>query len=249
MVNSRQVTRSTHSAGRAGAVQLRVCSPMQAGPADRVPLLGLGGAVRLLALGPQRTADAIWGGSVGIFGKKPEPVQSPDFHGAAGASDLERLVDAFLRYCATGDTYWILNCAEAISNATPADRNAHASSNSQERPWKWIKAVADQGEQDKDHGLIAKLGLMCQVWNRMILKQEPIHQMSRLARAPLDIELGLYKSALTALFVMPPADALVSGGEQVWSVREALEQISHCVMMLINEGVPVDTELHRLASR
>jgi hypothetical protein len=140
---------------------------------------------------------------VGIFGKKSQSTQSPSFDGVAGAGELERIVDAFLHNCGTGETHWVLGNAEAISQATPADQKARASSNFLGHPWKWIKAVADQGERDNNLALVAKLGLMCQVWNRMILKQEPIHQMSRLTRAPLDIELGLYKSALAALALMP----------------------------------------------
>jgi hypothetical protein len=73
--------------------------------------------------------------------------------------------------------------------------------------------------------------------------------MSRLARAPLDIELGLYRSALAALDAMPPADALVPGGEQDWSVREAHDQITQCIILLINQGLHIDAELRRLASR
>ena len=73
--------------------------------------------------------------------------------------------------------------------------------------------------------------------------------MSRLAKAPLDVKLALYKSALAALVVTPPAIGLVPGGEQGWTAGEAREQISHCVVLLTDEGVQIDAELRRLASR
>lgn len=185
---------------------------------------------------------------MGIFGKKPQQAPSPGFDRDAGAGQLEQIVDAFLRNCGAGENYLILSNAEAISQAASADRKARASSDSRSRQWKWIKAVADQGEQDNNVAFVAKLGLMCQVWNRMILEQEPIHQMTCLARAPLDIELGLYKSALAALAAMPPTRVLVPGGEQGWNVGEAREQISHCVVLLTSEGVKIDAELRQLAS-
>jgi hypothetical protein len=50
MVNSRQVTRSTHPAGRAGAVQVRACSP----------------ALHALREGRQRTRDR-WGRKPSVF--------------------------------------------------------------------------------------------------------------------------------------------------------------------------------------
>jgi hypothetical protein len=56
-------------------------------------------------------------------------------------------------------------------------------------------------------------------------------------------------TALAALAVMPPAGELVPGGEKGWSAGEAREQISHCIVLLTDEGVQIDAELRRLASR
>lgn len=89
---------------------------------------------------------------------------------------------------------------------------------------------------------------MCQLWNRVVLADEPRYQVGRLVEAPDDIELGLYRLALAALVTMERMDVLIPGGNQGWVAVEALEQISQTVRALVSQGVTVDPELRGLAT-
>ena len=115
-------------------------------------------------------------------------------------------------------------------------------------PWKWIMAVADRAARDSNRILVAKIGLMCQLWNRVLLADEPRYAMGRLVRAPGEIELRLYSLALAALVTMERTDVLIPGGDQGWVAMEALEQISQTVRTLIGQGEAVDPELRGLAT-
>ena len=109
-------------------------------------------------------------------------------------------------------------------------------------------AVADRAARDGNRVFPAKIGLMCQLWNRVVLADEPRCAMGRLVRAPSEIELGLYRLALAALVMMERADVLIPGGDHGWIAVEALEQISQTVRTLIGQGATVDPELRGLAT-
>jgi TPR repeat protein len=194
---------------------------------------------------------------VGIFGRKQTPTPSArnqttrpsaEFDGLAGAQELERLVDGLLECAARGRTDGILEEAQQIFLAGSKRPQAAASDDFLVAPWKWIMAVADRAARDGNRVFPAKIGLMCQLWNRVVLADEPRYQSGRLVRAPNDIELGLYRLALAALVAMERKDVLIPGGERGWVAVEALEQISHTVRELISQGVTVDPELHGLAT-
>jgi TPR repeat protein len=185
---------------------------------------------------------------VGIFGSKQAPAPSAEFDGVAGAQELERLVDRLLECAAQGRTDGILDTAQQIFLAKPTNPRAQVSADFLEAPWKWMMAVADRAARDGNRVFPAKIGLMCQLWNRVVLADEPRYQMGRLVEAPSDIELGLYRLALAALVTMERMDVLIPGGDQGWVAAEALEQISQTVRALISQGVTVDPELHGLAT-
>jgi TPR repeat protein len=166
----------------------------------------------------------------------------------AGAEELERLVDGLLECAARGRTDGILEAAQQIFRARPTDPRAPVSDDFLVAPWKWMMAVADRAARDGNHVLPAKIGLMCQLWNRVVLADEPRYQFGRLVEAPSDIELGLYRLALGALVTMERMDVLIPGGDKGWVAAEALEQISHTVRALISQGVTVDPELRGLAT-
>ncbi len=111
-----------------------------------------------------------------------------------------------------------------------------------------MMAVADRAAQDGNRVFPAKIGLMCQIWNRVVLTDEPRYAMGRLVRTPSDMELSLYGLALAALITMERTDILIPGGDQGWVAVEAFEQISQTVRTLIRNGVTVDPELHGLAT-
>jgi hypothetical protein len=187
---------------------------------------------------------------VGIFGSKqtqaPRPSAAPD--GVAGAQELRRLVDRLLECAARGRTDGILDTAQQIFLARPTNPRAPVADDFLVAPWKWMMAVADRAARDGDRVFVARIGLMCQLWNRIVLVDEPRYQMGRLVQAPSDIELGLYQLALAALVAMDRMDVLVPGGDQGWVAAEALEQISQTVRALISQGVTVDPELRGLAT-
>jgi hypothetical protein len=185
---------------------------------------------------------------VGIFGSKQKPSPATGFDGAAGAAELDRLVSGVLECAARGRTDGVLELAQQIFLAKPGDAKAPMSGDFLVAPWKWIMAVSGRAASEGNRILPAKIGLMCQLWNRVLLASEPRYQMGRLVRAPLDIEFGLYRLALTALVAMQPGDVLVPGGGQGWVAAEALEQVSQTVRALIGEGTEVDAELRGLAT-
>src|SRR6267378_6929243 len=127
---------------------------------------------------------------VGIFGRKQSPPLIAEFDGMAGAQDLERLVDWLLECAAQGRTDGVLDTAQQIFLATPRNPRAQVSADFLEEPWKWMMAVAHRAAQDGNRVFPAKIGLMCQLWNRVVLADEPRYQMGRLVQAPSDIELG-----------------------------------------------------------
>lgn len=179
---------------------------------------------------------------------KQTPPPSAEFNGVAGAHELERLVDGLLECAARGRTDGVLESAQQIFLAKPTNPRAPVSSDFLVEPWKWMMAVADRAARDGNRVFVAKLGLMCQLWNRVVLADEPRYQMGRLVEAPSDIELGLYRLALAALVTMERMDVLIPGGKQGWVAAEALEQISATVRALINDGVTIDAELRGLAT-
>jgi len=185
---------------------------------------------------------------VGILGRKQTPPPSAEFDGVAGAQELERLVDRLLECAAKGHTEGILDTAQQIFLAKPTNPRAPVSDDFLEEPWKWTMAVADRAARDGNRVFPAKIGLMCQLWNRVVLADEPRYEFGRLVQAPDDIELGLYRLALAALVTMERREVLIPGGDQGWVAAEALEQISHTVRELIGQGVAVDPELRGLAT-
>jgi TPR repeat protein len=186
--------------------------------------------------------------TVGIFGSKQAPAPSAEFDGVAGAQELERLVDRLLECAARGRTDGILDTAQQIFLAKPTNPRALVSADFLEEPWKWMMAVAKRAARDGNRVFPAKIGLMCQLWNRVVLADEPRYQMGRLVEAPSDVELGLYRLALAALVTMERMEVLIPGGDRGWVAVEALEQISQTVRALISQGVTVDPELRGLAT-
>ena len=165
-----------------------------------------------------------------------------------GADELERLVNGLLECAARGRTDGVLEMAQRIFLAKPSDPRAPVSADFLNEPWKWIMAVADRAARDGNRVLAAKIGLMCQLWNRVVLADEPRYAMGRLVDAPGEIELRLYRLALAALVTMERTDVLIPGGDQGWVAVEALEQISQTVRTLIGQGATVDPELRGLAT-
>ena len=185
---------------------------------------------------------------MGIFRGKQPPPPSGEFDGVRGAEELERLVDGLLECAARGRTDGVLEMAQRIFLAKPSDPRARVSADFLNEPWKWMMAVADWAARDGNRVFPAKIGLMCQLWNRVVLADEPRYAMGRLVPAPSEIELGLYRLALAALVTMERADVLIPGGDRGWVAGGALEQISQTVRTLISQGVTVDPELRGLAT-
>src|ERR1700728_2301899 len=121
---------------------------------------------------------------VGIFKDKQPSPPGGEFDGVRGAQELERLVDRLLECAAQGRTDGVLDSAQQIFLAKPADPRARASSDFLREPWKWIMAVADRAARDGSRVLPAKVGLMSQLWNRVVLADEPRYAMGRLVPAP-----------------------------------------------------------------
>jgi tetratricopeptide (TPR) repeat protein len=187
---------------------------------------------------------------VKIFRSRPQPVTSSDFVGNDGHDELAALVDTFLRSCGANNEERALAIAQRIFAATPIDNpqtRGIPSDFFDRRPWKWILAVAERAEESGDRSLAAKIGLMAQIWNRIILKEEPRYQMGRLMKAPLDLEQQVYTAALRSLVRMASRDILIPGGDDGWSVGDALNQIADCVQLLPDEGITVNDELRHLA--
>ena len=141
----------------------------------------------------------------------------------ASANAVLAGVDRFLSALVRNDTDGALDAAQGIFLATLI------------RPVPWVPdSLNDRGpswptsrerKEVEEPVSVARIALLCQVWNRMILTQEPRLEMGRLVRAPRGIEQRLYTIGLRAMFRLPADDPLVPGLNG-WSVADATEHIS-----------------------
>lgn len=180
--------------------------------------------------------------------RQPSPAASDvSFDGMAGRDNVEWGSDDFLTNIACQNVDAALKCTQMIFEAMPGDPHAPISSTFLEDRWRWIHSVARRASQDGRSAESARIGLMTEIWNRRILKQQPSLQFGRLVKSPVDLELGIYEAALTSLLQMDSTAPLVTGPGG-WSVSEATEQISATVRLLESDGCAVPERLRGLAS-
>ena len=182
-----------------------------------------------------------------LFRKAQQSPQPRSFDGIAGRQELERLVHAFLTAAGSGYIEPVGDIAQSIHMATPGDPNAKVGPGFLIAPWKWIAAVAHRAETDGSHALAGQIGLMTEIWNRQILKEDPRYQFGRLVDAPIDIEQEIYKSALRSLTKLQPGDVIIGGGTQGWTASEAVNQLTASVDSIAQSGGFQDPELLALA--
>lgn len=162
-------------------------------------------------------------------------------------SGADIYVDTFLESLVRQDPDAALGAAQGIFAATPP--TVERGTSFLERPWHWLSDIASSSDAHGQFVRAARIALLCQLWNRMILKEDSRLQMGRLVQAPLEAELEIYRSGLRSLLRLPAHLQLVPhGGDEGWSVAEALGQISHCITLLIDEGIAVPIELQHLAT-
>jgi hypothetical protein len=165
----------------------------------------------------------------------------------AGREELDQHTRAFLANLVRDNVDGALNNAQQIFLAMPSDPGARVSPSFFDDRWHWIAAVARRAQNDGSHEFVGRIGLMTQIWNRMILAQDPRMQGGRLTPAPIEIEIEIYGTALRSLLQMQATAPFVPG-ENGWSVGEATGQVAGCIERLKAEGVLVPEHIVALAS-
>lgn len=115
--------------------------------------------------------------------------------------------------------------------------------------WKWILAVANAAYMEGDLILAARIGLMTELWNRRVLKEEGRYQFGRLTPAPLGIEQRIYVLALQGVEQLPRASDVVGSGEAGWTASKLFDQLARTATGLASSGTPIHPELQALSSR
>jgi TPR repeat protein len=166
---------------------------------------------------------------------------------AASDSGADLYVDKFLESLARQNPDSALSATQGIFAATPS--SVYRGTNYLERPWRWLSDIASSSDGHGEFSRAAKIALLCQIWNRMILKEDSRLQMGRLVQAPLETEMEIYRSGLRSLIRLPADLELVPQvGDEGWSVAQALDQISQCITLLEDEGISIPIELQSLAA-
>lgn len=184
-----------------------------------------------------------------LFGKRRDDNalgQPVAFNGVDGRASIAEGSSAFLANLANSNVDGALAVTQTIFQSMPTDRSARVNSNFLEDRWKWIAAVATRGEEEGLHDLAGRIGLMTEVWNRHILKDEPRLQFGRLVQTPLELELSIYEAAILGLLQLDQSATFVAGKDG-WSVGEAKEQIAHTVRDLDKAGQQMPARLRLLA--
>lgn len=188
---------------------------------------------------------------MGLFSKKKQPLPPPAplvFDGVRGADTLAQLTMTLLQRAGEGWTEPIGDVASTIFSAMPTDPSSRVGNDFFDSRWNWILAVAKRAESGGDLALAGRIGLMCEVWNRGVLREDPRYEAGRLTKVKFETEMDLYRCALRSLAQLKDDVTLVpASGDQGWSVSEAIGQISGTILDLKQAGDPIPAELLRMA--
>jgi hypothetical protein len=116
-----------------------------------------------------------------------------------------------------------------------------------QQPWHWLRALSEEAEDRGDHVIVAKLALMCFLWNRLLIPLDSRIQIGALVKAPRDAEAGLYAPGLRAMDALPPGTVLGGGQGGEFLVEDSRGRVATGLVVLHSEGAPVDPDAYRRA--
>jgi hypothetical protein len=161
--------------------------------------------------------------------------------------DLESLSDTLL--ACGGQMAAAHAAAKAIFLATPSPHpNRRMTSERRvsevlERPWRWMADSAESGTAV----LAAKLALVCWLWNRALIPDDPMIQAGALVEVPPEAEVRLYVSGLRALTQLPRQHRLGGDWRGEFLVADTLPRVASGLVRLYDKGVSVPPDAYRTA--
>ena len=185
-----------------------------------------------------------------LFRKPPSrPAPAPRvFDGWEGRGEADRLATVFLKQAARNDVEAVASISQSIMSATPNDPGARVGMDFFTAPWAWLAAVAHRAESDENFQFAGRIGMMTEIWNRVILTNDPSIQMGRLVSAPLQLEAQIYGTALRCLTQLDPATPLVpDDAGNGWTASEAFNQLCATIETIASKGEPIDASVVALA--
>lgn len=144
----------------------------------------------------------------------------------------------------------MLSCGGDLVEAHAAARAILAASPDTADPdqvWPWLAGVADAAESSGAHALAAKIALVCLLWNRVLIPQDPAIQTGALARTSELLEARVYETGLTCLCHLAPTHRLGGDRRGEFLVEDAKARVADRLIFLHDNAVPISGEAYRLA--
>lgn len=117
-----------------------------------------------------------------------------------------------------------------------------------ERPWSWLRDLSLDALARGDAVTAAKLALMCFLWNRVLVVEDPDIQMGALVKAPARVEAQLYEVGFRAMQDLPRETWLGGDLRGSFLVADARPRVAGAIVALGREGVSVDPAVHQAAA-
>jgi hypothetical protein len=183
-----------------------------------------------------------------------QPARQPDRISELPAADPREVMDYVDRVLGCGGNLEEANAAAKLIFIACPKTDPHRRITSQrevdallERPWRWLRDLSVEAETRSDQVVAAKLALLCFLWNRMLIADDPNIQRGALVQAPGEVEARMYEVGLRAMNDLS-ADTWLGGDLRgQFLVEDSRVRVASGLVALRGEGVDVDPDAYRAA--